>query len=963
MIVLAALILCQSPAPAQDVTLTTYTFGGKAVAAKVPGDPGPIGEDSRIVSFGGKKYLLNADGRIARRFAANGGWSEVREGYAAAVQATAPDTPEWRVKVFVLPRNELLDVDANGVARVRRSIMEASEVDLVAESTARFAAMAEAAAHGKIKVRVDFEIDSDPAPQTVSAGHPAFGADFLTQYLASRINGGLFEAEDRVYRGPFDSVFVVHGGLCGPMPSAVVNNTLVTPLAFYAQGRPVGNEALSIAMFNGWVKHLAFAASKAGYGLPTNLSPSVGVTRGEMAQGYARIDDPEAVFAPSMWGKVWGHQESPTQDFVSHRGTSEVRPRAWSEVAADPFALLPFLTSEQVAAAAGAKRFQALGESVVGFELEGISQPERNPFELDARYEPGHEAAAALRYDGGQKQLTLVDASFAELFGSNFDPALQPGVLGWLPAGNRLFLVIQSNVPSGNREGDLVQVPGFKSNSAPAFLIAPGEQFPWSLKPNGKIADSIPVRSGMIVKDAQDPVQGDVLSLTLRGLVRTGSAQLAGQRDGPAIISPAATPFLSFMLKVQNPEPMTLRFVPADGGPDRLVRVLGRWPKPAEAGEDRTPEVAIPPGDDWKRVVLDLSKLDVGPISAIYWESSEWVGYWPSPNPIAPTVLLDDMEVLATAPVPANELKLPIAPAASATSEAPYGRSLFAAQADQNAAVSLLPLLKDPEDDVRLNAARAFQRIRSAEAVPPLLDLIRSLDYRVAEAAMMALAFQDTQEGWDGIKRAVEIGPFDSTRVAAAEAYAKKKDPKSSATFSLMLTSKSWRGRRNGAEGLGILPGDTPQLTAMVFLSEIDPGVRLAVVKLANPKIDDVCRRLLWLAVNDPSDEIRAWSCLRLVQSGTAKYANEGLKGVRDDSVGMRRRLLELIRQNPSEAFRPALRLAVADASPTVRAEALLAFTTVPGEVKREEVENTLNDPDPRVQAALTELRKAKPLS
>lgn len=963
MLVLAALILCQSPAPAQDVTLTTYTFGGKPVAAKVPGDPGPIAENAHVVSFGGKKYLLNADGRIARRFAANGGWSEIREGYAAAAQSMTPETPEWRVKVFVLPRNELLDVDANGVARVRRSIMESSEVDLVAESTARFAAMAEAAAHGKIKIKLDFEVDADPAPQTVSAGKPAFDADFLSQYLAPRINGGLFEAEDRVFRGPFDSVFVVHGGLCAPMPSVVANNTPVTPLAFYTQGRPVGNEALSIAMYNGWVKHLIFAASKAGYRIPFNLSPSVGVTPGEMAQGYSRIDDPDAVFAPNMWGRVWGHQESPTDVFVSHLGPAEIRPRAWSEVAADPFALLPFLTAEQVAAAAGAKEFRAGGEPVVNFALEGVTQPERNPFELDSRFEPGLEAAAALRYDGGQHQLTLVDASFADLFGSSFDPALQPAVLGWLPAGNRLFLVIQSNAPTGSREGDLLQAPGFKSNSAPAFLITPGVQFPWSLKPDGKSAESIPVRSGMIVKDARDPAQGDVLSMTLRGLVRTGSAQLAGQRHGPAIILPSSTPFLSFMLKVQNPEPMNLRFVPADGGRDRIVRILGRWPMPAEAGQDQIPEVAIPSGEDWKRVVIDLAKLDVGPIAAIYWESSEWVGYWPSPNPIAPIMLLDDLEALETAPVAANELKMPEAPAASAASEIPYGRSLFAARAEQSAAASLLPLLKDPDDDVRLNAARAFQRIRSADAVPPLLDLIRSLDYRVAEAAMTALAFQDTQEGWDGIKRAVEIGPFDFTRVAAAEAYAKKKDPKSSATFSLMLTSKSWRGRRNGAEGLGALSGDTPQLTLMVFLSEIDPGVRLSVVKLANPKIDDVCRRLLWLAVNDPSDEIRAWSCLRLVQSGMAKYANEGLKGVRDDSVGMRRRLLELIRLNPSEAYRPALRLAVADASPTVRAEALLAFAKSPGEVKREEVENTLNDPDPRVQAALAELRKAKSIS
>lgn len=824
--ILALLALAAPQTSPATVTLGTYRFDGRDVPATVSSAPGPIPAGTNVVEQDGEKFLRGPGGMFVRRFRYEGGWSEVRGGYAAAKAAMTASTPEWRVKVFVLPKVDILDLAPSGLARVRRSTMESNEVAQVAESVARFAAMAESAAMGKLRVKIEFEVDADIAYQTAQAGRAPFDEAALKSYLSPRINGGLYAAEDRVYRGPFDSVFVVHGGLCGPTPTISVHDSPATPIAFYAQGPPEGQWALSIALYNGWAEHLAFAARKSGYRLAERMPGWIRETPAEFAQGYRGLRDIDGL------PLVPGHDETATEALAAH---------------------------------------------------------------LEA-------------------------------------PPLAPRPMPTPPAGGPV----------------------------PAELIVPNraeQEVVASLIPSGDTAASVPVQRNMAVRDVQDPERGAALEIRLSGLVRTGSALLLGQRNGPDLFDAEVHPYLSLFLKATNPEPMNLRIVSADGKPDRLVRLFGSWPSPAEAGDGSTPASIVPTGTGWNPIVVDLKKLGLGKVAAVLLESNEWVGYWDSTQAQFPVILVDDVKVTKSAP--GEETPLAQSAESPAMTEARFAAE-STAEADAGRIAHLVELLKYPDDFVRLNAARAFTRIKTPLAEAGLIENIRNLDTRVCEAAIDALAFQGGDAAWAALKRAIEIGPFDFTRCFAARALRGQPDTKNVGTLSLMLTSKSWRGRMWAAESIGTMANEPQQMVLMAFLHEIDPAVRLAATGVANAANEEVCKRFLWSAVNDPSDEVRALSCYKLVKSGVAKYASEGLKGVRDESVGMRRRFLQMIVAKPEEAFRPAVRIAVLDASPTVRAEALRAFAALPGPVTKEELGNVASDPDPRVKAGLEVLRKAK---
>ncbi len=819
---LIALLALQTPG---TVTLGTYPFDGRDVPAIVSAAPGPIPAGPLVVDRDGEKFLLGGTGQYVRRFRFEGGWSEVRGGYAAAKAAMTPATPEWRVKIFVLPRTDILDLAANGVARVRRATMESGEIGHVAESAARFAAMVEASAMGKLRVRLDFEVDGDTAYQTARKGEPPFGSTFLAEYLSPRVNGGLYEAEDKVYRGPYDSIFVIHSGLCIGGATASAHGMPATGLSAYSDGLPQGPWALSIALYNGWVHHLAITARKAGWRVPDDLIHPIAATPGEVAQGYSGLLDWESL-------PLEPHRDDPPADTLSaHAAAAPLARRAW--------------------------------------------------------------------------------------------PTPGPGSIG-------------------------------------ATLIVPsrGDQdVAAALEPNGDTAKLVPVRRGMTVKDAQDGERGDVLELRVGGLVRTGDVLLLGQRNGPALADASVHPYLSFFIKSVNPEPMVLRLVQTNGQPDRLVRIFGSWPMPAEL-ETETHEAALAPsGPGWSSIVLDMRKLELNTVAAVLLESGEHVGFWPSYQAQPPVLLLDDLRIAKTAPGPES---LPVQTAESLAMMEAREASAAGANADAGLIQRLVAGLKSPDDLVKLNAARAFSRLVSPLAEPALQELVRSLDTRICEAAVDALAHQGTDVAWAALKRAVEIGPFDFTRCFAARALRAKPDIKNVGTLSLMLTARSWRGRRWAAESIGVMANEPQQMVLMAFLHEVDPAVRVAATRAANPKNEEVCKRFLWSAVNDPSDELRAVSCFKLVQSGIAKYVNEGLKGVRDESVGMRRRFLQLIQGAPSEVFRPALRLAVIDAAPSVRAEALRAFAKLPGAVAKAELGNAPTDPDPRIKTAMSELRAAK---
>ncbi|HRI45220.1 MAG TPA: HEAT repeat domain-containing protein, partial [Fimbriimonadaceae bacterium] len=286
--------------------------------------------------------------------------------------------------------------------------------------------------------------------------------------------------------------------------------------------------------------------------------------------------------------------------------------------------------------------------------------------------------------------------------------------------------------------------------------------------------------------------------------------------------------------------------------------------------------------------------------------------------------------------------------------------AMQAAKATEADKAILLELIKDQQELVRLNAAAALTAIQLPEAVPALIDQARSANPMIAELALEALAFQGTNEAWGAILTICVKGPFDHNRQFAARLLGTKGEMISAGSISTLMTCRSPRAREEAARALGKIPDKDAGIILMALLMEVDPNVRLAVIEGANVQLELVNRRLLWSAVNDPSELVRAASYRRLIESPIADYRSEALKGVRDESPWIRLALLDAMRAKPDAAYRQSQRLAVTDSRAAVRAAALQAFAAMPGQVESAEIENVFVDKDPRVQMALVQLARAK---
>jgi HEAT repeat protein len=273
-----------------------------------------------------------------------------------------------------------------------------------------------------------------------------------------------------------------------------------------------------------------------------------------------------------------------------------------------------------------------------------------------------------------------------------------------------------------------------------------------------------------------------------------------------------------------------------------------------------------------------------------------------------------------------------------------------------------LAALAGGNDEERTQACLHFVLHPNPDAVPALAPLLRSANPVVALLAGWAVAKAGGNDGWTAIKSALEQGPFDHNRRFAATRLAEQPDAAMGASLGLM-TAKSPSARLAAARALAAIKEESADVILIAMMAnEPDPGVRMVIAQSANLENALVNRRLLFAALNDESQWVRATCLLRLIQSPDPKTRQEAFQGLRDPAVGVRLLLLDAMTKDPDEAFRPALRAAVTDRDPRVRAAALRAFAAQPGPVSKAEVANAANDLDPDVAAAYAELVKAKGL-
>jgi HEAT repeat protein len=418
-----------------------------------------------------------------------------------------------------------------------------------------------------------------------------------------------------------------------------------------------------------------------------------------------------------------------------------------------------------------------------------------------------------------------------------------------------------------------------------------------------------------------------------RGRVLRYGENATARRGGFALpftnVDPKKTPYLTMQVKSDSGDPLEIRWEDHSS--------LAVYPGRAL--------IQVPNDKAWHTVTVDLSKArnaisdfyvgpEIGSQSRERHDVGEIVYYFDDFK------LTSEGAATSQDPIVSDEVK-----------RARGAKTLSAAE-----------LAKDSSDLVKLNGLLNRGPFAASDEAG-LIELSRSVNPRISALAVAALGNLDSATAKAEVLRLATSSPFEATRRAAALSLGKIGDPKTAGPISRLFANRSWQSRLAGAQGLTMIPGDEAAVISMTFLQEIDPEIRLAVTENANVQNPVVQKRLLWSAVNDPSDSVRAMSCWKLIKSGNAKNAAEGYKGVKDDSFGVRRELVDRMGADPSPAHRNALRIAVTDLSPSVRAAALRALATQPGPVTPEEVANVFEDKFPVVQLALLDLAKAKSLA
>lgn len=226
--------------------------------------------------------------------------------------------------------------------------------------------------------------------------------------------------------------------------------------------------------------------------------------------------------------------------------------------------------------------------------------------------------------------------------------------------------------------------------------------------------------------------------------------------------------------------------------------------------------------------------------------------------------------------------------------------------------------------------------------------------------ACKALAQLSNPEAQAELDQTLRVGPFDFNRRCAA--LATKSDPtKNYLDVSNFLTSaRSWQTRAQGAKLISLTKSDAAQTFLVSSLFDPNPNVRGTIAGLLDPDFGLSGRRLLFLAVNDSSEDIRAVCYTRLLESKSESLLSEALSGIKDESRLVRLAILSRLMAKPDEKFRGTFRIAVLDKDPLVQSLVLVAFSQLPEPVEIAEISNVIGSKSNLVQIALLQLATAK---
>jgi HEAT repeat protein len=451
---------------------------------------------------------------------------------------------------------------------------------------------------------------------------------------------------------------------------------------------------------------------------------------------------------------------------------------------------------------------------------------------------------------------------------------------------------------------------------------------------------------------AQDSSKGKVLAYVETPVTRFGGFVLP---HGPAPIDVAKSPTLTIEYKTSSDQPICLAIRNVKGQTHWIS--LGRDPQPIDGRIPRAASLPIENDGTWHAVSVGLQALGSEPVDQIRLGASPSAAVQSAELAVPVSYEFAEFRLGSEIPTPALTDPKP-----DFASPDPAGRSLAALEAGKAGKPSpeLAALLKDPTENVVLNALEAYSLVADPYAEPKLIELAGSPVPRISEMALRALDHQNTPAAAAEIEKAMKSG-FEYTEEVAAMLIAGKHDPKSATDLVVLSAGTLWHTRLAAVDALAEVPGIPSQIMRLALLPQDDPMIKLAIIEHTDPQNQNDMTKLLWTAVNEPSDLVRAESDEQLIQSQLPNMREEGLKGVRDDSWWTRVLVLRFLKDHPIEAARGAIKLGLSDPSGSVRSAAIEALGGFPS-VTLDDVKPCLDDPNPAVDLALSALAKAHKL-
>lgn len=223
----AGLSLLQAPDP---VDLGPIQVGERQVRVTLP-PPGPA-LGGPLVQFNDWKFQVLPDGALSAPFLVDGAWGDVAQRWRRA-QEFKGQPVEWRTRVMVFTRGEVLQRGDGHVVRTNRFSLEKREVDHVYESLARSKIVFEGLTGGRARVVYDVEVEDTPVQDYFELDR-LNGYRLLSVARESRTNSQRFDTDEGRFVGPYRANLLI---TC--LPAAFAPRGAISYFAFRPASDPM----------------------------------------------------------------------------------------------------------------------------------------------------------------------------------------------------------------------------------------------------------------------------------------------------------------------------------------------------------------------------------------------------------------------------------------------------------------------------------------------------------------------------------------------------------------------------------------------------------------------------------------------------------------------------------------------------------------------------------------------------